>query len=315
MAEYTAYPRAAACGAGWILACSRRGSSHSVSGAPCQDAAYTQAGFLSGSPFLIGAIADGHGDSRYDRSASGAFFAAKAAAEEIHAVLCARSSDAAIAAASRALRNDFPMRVRKRWRKFVEEDLAYDDGQSACGESEIVRYGTTLIVAAVLESHVYVTHLGDGDVVWVPDASKAEIVTPHPNRGVAGETDSMIDKDAHLRFRPKVLNCSQGGYLFLSSDGLSDAHVDDEQFLSFATDLAARFEEYGDRRVSEVLPRWLDDRSKRGSGDDISVVVIRVNGVVREKEDVEGRPLGESMNHSKNHGDETDAAEGATPTG
>jgi serine/threonine protein phosphatase PrpC len=318
MEEGVVQSRALACGLGWATACSRRGASHISGGSSCQDAVLTQAGFLSGRSFLIGAVADGHGDPRYDRSESGALFAVTAAVEEIHNVLHGRARDDAFAAGSRYLKSDFPMRVRRRWRKLVEKDLAPGSVGATPGVDEVKRYGTTLIVAAVFGSQAYVAHLGDGDVVWVPDSDgltgEAMIVTPNINRGVAGETESMIDPEAHLHFRPRVLDCSMGGYLLLSSDGLSDAHADDEQFLAFCTDLVSRFREFGEHRVSEVLPTWLDDRSKRGSGDDISLVVLRINGSRRAGA---SSAAGDSSSAelSNHEGDSIDASQGNAVAG
>lgn len=72
---------------GWAaFGCSIQGASHQRSQplVPCQDAYLITSGTVMAQPYLVAAVADGHGDKKYDRSQLGAALAVQAAAHEFY---------------------------------------------------------------------------------------------------------------------------------------------------------------------------------------------------------------------------------------
>ena len=66
------------------------------------------------------------------------------------------------------------------------------------------------------------------------------------------------------------------GFLMMSSDGLINSLANDDEYFKLATILADYMHRFPSAKVKAVLPQWLADYSKRGSGDDISLVAIQM---------------------------------------
>jgi serine/threonine protein phosphatase PrpC len=69
-----------------------------------------------------------------------------------------------------------------------------------------------------------------------------------------------------------------GRLVLLATDGLANAFTDERQFHTFAGSLAARIREFGIGKVAAALPGWLDAYSEQGSGDDITLALVSLNG-------------------------------------
>jgi serine/threonine protein phosphatase PrpC len=90
-------------------------------------------------------------------------------------------------------------------------------------------------------------------------------------------TDSLCSAAAHRRWRTAALDCSEGGLILLSTDGLVNAFADQIQVNTFALSVRDRIREHGLLQVAASLPGWLDHYSDRGSGDDITLAVVLIN--------------------------------------
>src|SRR5437899_2166967 len=107
---------------GWAMGCSRQGAAHERNDTPCQDAYALWSGAVSGTPCLIAAVADGHGDARHDRSHRGAALAVHVAVEVACDFAFRGSSDTALAALKHDFKEHFPRKLGQRWRGAVQND-------------------------------------------------------------------------------------------------------------------------------------------------------------------------------------------------
>src|SRR3954468_18132865 len=104
----------------WAFGCSRIGASHQRERRPCQDAFALWAGSASGTPYLIAAVADGHGSARHDLSQFGADLAVRAAVVEMQGFASAFLGDER--GLVQTFRADFARRLSRRWRSEVDDD-------------------------------------------------------------------------------------------------------------------------------------------------------------------------------------------------
>ena len=62
----------------------------------------------------------------------------------------------------------------------------------------------------------------------------------------------------------------------MTTDGLPNSVADDAAFGNFVQSFKTRIEDYGPAAVTDALPAWLDHFSDRGSGDDMTLVIIHI---------------------------------------
>ena len=265
---------------GWAVGCSGKGASHSREGKPCQDAYALWSGAVAGSPCLIAAVADGHGDDRHDLSHLGAAFAVKAAVDELFSLFTHCALEESPLAFKRTVKADFPRRVVHRWGEVVLADAGEQprDAPDQLGDNHrlFVRYGTTLLAAVVTGDAVLLGQLGDGDVFVVRPDGSVESPFPDTSDNIGTVTNSLCSANVAHLWRTAVLERAGGGTLFLATDGLVNA-FSDEQMHTFARSLRERIQEFGLDRVAASLPGWLDNYSAKGSGDDITLALASID--------------------------------------
>ena len=259
---------------GWALGCCRPGASHLRSGQPCQDAYAVRVGTHAGTDYVAAAVADGHGDARHDRSASGAALAVDAALGKMALFVRNVTGSESSAQIRNLFRGDFPRAVLRQWREMVRADAEAlgDAGEDA---GLFSRYGTTLLTALSVRGMLLLSQLGDGAVavVW-PDGS---VEMPFPDDGkVGGDVFSLSSKQATLVCRTRVVDVSGGALVLVATDGLVNAFTDMEQFRIFVRSLVDRIGGYGLDKVAAALPSWLDGYSIGGSGDDITLALVHI---------------------------------------
>lgn len=261
---------------GWMMGCGRTGISHKQNNKPYQDAYLIKSGSDSEYPYIFAAVADGHGDARHDLSHYGSKIAVESAMEvllSLWANFGLRSSSSEFIG---AFKQDFPRLVGREWREKVEKhgkELSEYNGIEP--RKLYSRYGTTLLAAFVIKDSILLANLGDGDAIAIEENGK---VTPlfekNPNF-VGGTTYSLSSNDADKLWQTAVLEKGKKSIL-LSTDGLSNAFEDEDQFYLFSKSLLSRIDEYGLEKVAEAMPTWLDGYSENGSGDDITLVLIGI---------------------------------------
>ncbi|MDD1675716.1 MAG: protein phosphatase 2C domain-containing protein [Methanomicrobiales archaeon] len=264
---------------GWAFGCSRKGASHFRGGKPCQDAYALWSGASLESSYLIAAVADGHGDRLHDLSQIGASFATRAAVEELLG-LCPEAGNGSAYRMEEEFPRTFPSRVTERWRGYVRGDADVRTNGTSGIDPDIMtrRYGTTLLAARISSRHILLGQIGDGDVLLLGSDDRISYPLEIEQELLGLSTYSLASRNAVSLWKTTVIPRGQGGLLLLATDGLSDSFggSDHAEFQRFVRSLRERIDQYGIGKVAASLPHWLSQFSDRGSGDDITLVIMDI---------------------------------------
>jgi serine/threonine protein phosphatase PrpC len=268
---------------GYVLAACRQGSWHIRNNIPCQDAYAIDTKTVEDKMGIALAVADGHGHVRHDLSEYGAKIAVNRAVEALVAFFSdfySKRNDLSRSQVKTHFRLNFPRCLVRSWREAVLQDAAERVSFHMLSEDHVnvyrllKRYGTTLLVALILPDLLLLGQIGDGDILRVfSDGSIVRPFKPNPNL-VGNATYSLSSLNADKLWQTAALERRTGEALFLSTDGLSNAFTAESQFHIFAHSLLARIQEFGSNAIDMLLPRWLDEYSKRATGDDVTLLVF-----------------------------------------
>jgi serine/threonine protein phosphatase PrpC len=255
-----------------------RGASHRRRQIPNQDAIRWSA-TLTGDPIL--AVADGHGSTACFRSEIGAAFAVESALELI-------SEFAGRLDFSQHYLDDveseFKERLIARWREavlanlrenpFTPEELLVVESRAV--RTPFVAYGSTLLAVLACESKLFLLQIGDGDILLVSGDGRVSRPWPRDARLLGVETTSLCTADAasNVRLRVEPLMPHSPSLVLLCTDGYSNSFRADAGFLKVGTDLLEMMEKDGPESVEGNLEEWLEEASRLGSGDDVTLGVL-----------------------------------------
>lgn len=290
-----------------IVGCSVRGASHERTGLPNQDAIGgwvegkgrlpVEDGLLAseGMPVVV-AVSDGHGSGKCFRSDIGSQFAVEAAETEIRQMLQQPGDHLTI---KKQAEEALPSLLVKAWREKMEAHLAKEpfsqEEQERVRQKEgekawetILRhpalaYGATLLAVGIRDDTVLYVQLGDGDILQVDTAGK-EVQRPlgRDERLIANETTSLCIPAAHKEVRVKALLLSgtedPPSLILLSTDGYSNSFASDDGFLQTGIDYLQMIREQGIAAVKNELTEILGSTSRDGSGDDITLGILKWSG-------------------------------------
>ncbi len=285
-----------------------KGASHVRSGLPNQDAIrwFPESGI--GLPLIL-AVSDGHGSAKSFRSDRGSRFAVETAIKVIQEFfLSSQSSDINFSALKDAAQRLRPPRLVNEWRKAVNKDLGLSendeekltnkpnftdeekqilvdkDGEAAWQAVEnnyFLAYGATVLAVLVTEFFIVYIQLGDGDILEVD--SKGNTTRPlerDPNL-IANETTSLCMNKAwnefqvHLEQYPKGTPKQMPALILVSTDGYSNSFSTDEGFFKIGQDYRQMFKSNLTEEVRQKLEGFLQETSEKGSGDDITLGMIK----------------------------------------
>ncbi|TYT68719.1 PP2C family serine/threonine-protein phosphatase [Microcystis aeruginosa] len=285
-----------------------RGASHVRSGLPNQDAIrwFPESGI--GLPLIL-AVSDGHGSAKSFRSDRGSRFAVETAIKVIQEFfLSSQSSDLNFSALKDAAQRLLPPRLVNEWRKAVNKDLGLSendeekltnkpnftdeekqilvdkDGEAAWQAVEnnyFLAYGATVLAVLVTEFFIVYIQLGDGDILEVD--SKGNTTRPlerDPNL-IANETTSLCMNKAWNEFQVHIKLYPQGtpkeipALILVSTDGYSNSFSTDEGFFKIGQDYRQMFKSNLTEEVRQKLEGFLQETSEKGSGDDITLGMIK----------------------------------------
>lgn len=263
------------------------GAAHAAQHLPNQDAF----GFLPrdgfGSPVIV-AVADGHGSTRSFRSDVGALIAVNTAIR----CLWSRIKDTARSPFEESEREDIARAITERWRQkiarevrkhpFTETELTKLSGAAGRRSSRTVQmdptiaYGTTLLCVAVTSDRLVFFQLGDGDILTVTKYGGVERVLPVDELIWADQTTSMAMPDAwrHVRMAVRLHEPDDPALVLLSTDGYASSFATDEAFFQVGSDLYHMLRESTVDEIRRDLRGWLDETSRLGAGDDITLGVL-----------------------------------------
>lgn len=286
-----------------------RGASHVRTGLPNQDRALALPETGENARALL-AIADGHGSAKYFRSHLGAEFAIDAAVTVLEPLMQQKLERTGLSAIKRWATEQLPQKLVKVWRESVKSDLEQkrfsptqvfstqeltmlreneDAGALKVVEADpFIAYGSTILAALVTEFFIIYVQLGDGDILAVSDSEKGEVTRPiaADQRLMANETTSLCSRNAWNDFRVsfQVLPEAKAApaLILISTDGYANSFRDESEFTRVGSDLLQliRFDSLDE--VKGQLIGWLDDASKQGSGDDISLGILSRTQAIRQ---------------------------------
>jgi serine/threonine protein phosphatase PrpC len=280
-----------------VLGCSVRGVSHERAGLPNQDALAWTPRDPAGLPLAL-AVADGHGSPRCFRSDLGARLAVDSALAALFALAEMLGPVSQDAAPSPDAAETLARTVADRWNAAVDADLAARpltaaeletlaaaQGEAARAALEAhprLAYGTTLLAVLIAESFLLYFQLGDGDILAVADDGQVSRPVPRDPRLFANETTSLSGPEAwrDARVVVQVAAGPSPALILLSTDGYANAFRDDQEFCQVGPDLLALLRAEGLDQVAALLPDWLAEASREGSGDDVTLGILCRTGAL-----------------------------------
>jgi hypothetical protein len=170
---------------------------------------------------------------------------------------------------------------------FTDEEkqiLVHKDGEAAWQAVEnnyFLAYGATVLAVLVTEFFIVYIQLGDGDILEVD--SKGNTTRPlerDPNL-IANETTSLCMNKAWNEFQVHIKPYPQGtpkeipALILVSTDGYSNSFSTDEGFFKIGQDYRQMFKSNLTEEVRQKLEGFLQETSEKGSGDDITLGMIK----------------------------------------
>jgi serine/threonine protein phosphatase PrpC len=285
------------------------GASHLRAGIPNQDAIRLPT--AEDLTFIV-AVSDGHGSPKCFRSDRGSRYAI-AAAVLVATELLERTRGEDVTRLAERTAEWVPRELARRWREAVELDLVLSpltvgeldalearDGASARSfvvANPLLVYGATVLVAVVEEQFLMFAQLGDGDILVVSEAGEVTRPLPKDERLFANETTSLSSPSAERDFRVAVhaLSASQPALVLLSTDGYANSFRDEAGFLKVGADLLEMIGASGLDAIARDIPTWLEDTSRMGSGDDVTLAIICRTDAIRAPAAPAAAPAGEAI--------------------
>jgi len=257
------------------LAFSEIGAAHRRRGLPCQDSSLSC--WLTapdGQHLQLLAVADGHGGRRYRLSHVGSALAVQLARQAVEQALQDTPLED-IKSWRDALQQRLPTTVHRSWLAATQahwEELA-EAGQEPFTAAS---YGTTLGLLLLAPQWWGVTGLGDWDLVGIDHEGTAQLLNEESSDAAVGEAtaslclNTMVD---HCRQRAGVQEYGTAPLeaLLLSTDGIRKSCATDLDFLTLCAQVITI-------RTLPKLQQTLAQISADGSGDDVSLALVRLGG-------------------------------------
>lgn len=260
-----------------------RGAAHVRVGLPNQDGLrVVQRG--DGRAWLV-ALADGHGSARSFRSDEGAQLAVDMAYQVCGPLFRAEGHPSPI---KRWAEEQLPLELVRGWQARVDRSLqrrpftprelaALDaDGQRRLAGHPYLAYGSTLLAVVVGPDFILYLQLGDGDILTVSAGGDIERPIAKDPRLLGNETTSLCSLKAwnEVRVRFQALAGAPPVLILAATDGYANAFRDEAGFQQAARDYWDLLREGGEAAVQPHLRDWLNEASRQGSGDDISLGIL-----------------------------------------
>jgi hypothetical protein len=278
-----------------------RGASHLRSGLPNQDAIdwSPRAGADDGGPRIL-AVADGHGSAKSFRSGRGAVFAVRVTLDLLGDFARAyQDKNVSLSGVDRAAAVDLPRSIVEKWKEKVHADrrnrpFTADEldpldlaARRAVDAEPLVVYGATLLAVLLTERFLLYLQLGDGDILTVAADGRVTRPLPPDERLFANETTSLCSPGgqgkqrnpsrapagawSEFRVRVQPLIAPYPALILASTDGYANSFGSEADFLKVGSDLLDLLRSDGLGKVNASLGAWLEEASRSGSGDDVTL--------------------------------------------
>jgi hypothetical protein len=246
-----------------------RGAAHRRLGTPNQDALRVH----TTPDHTILAVADGHGSERCFRSDVGSRLAVGVAVRALASALGAgeRLSDLEVV-------RRITQRIVGDWTRAVHADLRLfplAEHEQTRTQQPLLPYGSTLCAVTVTSTCILYLQLGDGDVLAVSEHGRVRRPLPPDDRLIANHTTSLCSPRAADEFRVGFQLLTEEtpppALILVSTDGYANSFKDERGFLRVGPDMLQMLRTEGVEPVRDCLPVWLEEASRLGSGDDVTL--------------------------------------------
>ena len=273
------------------------GASHISKNLPNQDAIKISSS--QNLPIIL-AVSDGHGSAKSFRSDRGSKLAVKTAITVIEDLLPNLNNLEAQLSNSEIINlveNEFPRKIVYKWQQAVDKDLLKSpikstewdalekqEGENAkqlVVDNPKIVYGATVLSVVVTELSICYWQLGDGDILCIDEARNVTRPLPPDDRLLANETTSLCMKDAWKNFRsqrefyPAGTTKEKPVLILASTDGYANSYASEEDFCELAREHLDDIRKEGVEKKEQELSQHLEEVSTKGSGDDITLGMIR----------------------------------------
>jgi serine/threonine protein phosphatase PrpC len=273
-----------------IVGVSVRGAAHKRVGLPNQDAIHWHVDKATNVAIL--AVADGHGSRKCFRSDRGAKFAVDVGTGEVAALVRRASALPTLTAIKRLAEESWPREIVRLWSEqvnrdlltepFEEKELAQLETSENAGarqsveKNPLLAYGATLLTIVVTDEYTIYLQIGDGDIILVSESGEVTRPMVVDTRLFANETTSLCTEDAwrEFRFTFQAANGVPPALILCSTDGYAGSFRTEKDFLKVGSDLLDLVRTEGLDIVDNRIPTWLDEASRVGSGDDVTLGMI-----------------------------------------
>ncbi len=142
--------------------------------------------------------------------------------------------------------------------------------------NNLLAYGTTIQVVGISRSFVVILQLGDGVILFVDPGGEVSEPLPADPRLFGDETTSLCLPKAENDFRVgfHVFTAMPPALILISTDGYPKSCRDMSGFYQVGTDLLDTIRKEGLQSVISSLKGWLEEVTRDGSGDDITLGLL-----------------------------------------
>lgn len=259
-----------------------RGFTHIKQDKPCQDAIYAEQ--LENGAVIV--VADGHGSARCTYSEDGSKIAVDITSNILKDLYSNHSRQDIIAKDDTL--SELLKSIEKRWKNDVEKYHNESRRENLDKEQLYIKYGTTLLGVLVTPEFIFCLQLGDGDIMVVTKERQVKFAIKKDSNLIGNETTSLCSHNSWKEIKTKIkyLNDEEPPVLILvSTDGYYNSFISVDEFKKVGLDYLDLIRNYGLEEVKKYMGAWLEDSSKEGSGDDITLGLLcsnHINEVVAE---------------------------------
>ena len=277
-----------------LLTSSVQGASHKRKGLPNQDAveSWQEPGSETGLPLIL-AISDGHGSAKSFRSDEGSCLAVTTAVKILRDFVEQKSDIENLSAVKAFAQEQLPKSLVSTWIKkvyahieknpFSDEELTKLETQEDISarqkveENKLIAYGATILSVLVTQDYILYLQLGDGDIFCVDTFGETERPLRTNENLIANETTSLCTKKAWHHFDIEMVRHSESPpkMILVATDGYANSYPSEQEFLKIGNDYLGMIRQLGIETVEEQLENILERTSQGGSGDDITLGIIK----------------------------------------
>ena len=272
----------------YVFGTSVKGATHERNGLPLQDNCKIEE---ISDKITILAVADGHGSSKCPRSDRGSLIAVNTFCSVIKNYLLnyGKEKDGLtnlVTFLNREGDMRFAQDICEEWQARVKQSFYKNKDESVVDEEGNIDwkkvyslYGTTLLGMLITDTFVFSFQIGDGDINYITADEISPLVEPEKFLGTETHSLSKVDawRNAVASVRRKNVADDTPYLYMLSTDGLANSYVSQEEFYKTCREYYEMIEQHGYEAVRDNLEKWLKETSELGCGDDITVVMAYVD--------------------------------------